>query len=116
MIFFYKKLKPQTTTGDRHSGNIRSTFDHLVSRPPIFFLITSYYHHFNRAIFDTDECEDFADKLDSRIHVHDREIEKLCSAHHTGFIESIRDLLELKGLANKIHVGYHNFSYFLRIS
>lgn len=65
--------------------------------------IDDYWGPTFRAIFDTDECEDFADKLDSRIHVHDREIEKLCSAHHQGFIESIRDLLELKGLANKIH-------------
>lgn len=56
-----------------------------------------------RAIFDTNECEDFAEKLETRIHVHDRDIEKLCSAHHQGFIESIKDLLELKGLANKIH-------------
>jgi len=56
-----------------------------------------------RAIFDTDECEHFAQKLETRIHVHDRDIEKLCSAHHHGFIESIKDLLELKGLANKIN-------------
>ena len=59
------------------------------------------------AIFDTDECDAFADKLETRIRSHDRDIEKLCSAHHQGFIESIKDLLELKGLANRIHVSWH---------
>ena len=57
-----------------------------------------------RAIFDTNECEKFVEKLESRIRLHDRDIEKLCSAHHQGFIESIRDLLELKSIANKLHV------------
>lgn len=64
------------------------------------------------AIFDTGECESFAEKLETRIHVHDRDIEKLCSAHHQGFIESIKDLLELKGLANKINV-YSCYSIFI---
>jgi hypothetical protein len=64
------------------------------------------------AIFDTDECDAFADKLESRIHSHDRDIEKLCSAHHQGFIESIKDLLELKGLANRIHVSHLIFLRF----
>ncbi|KAI9553349.1 hypothetical protein GHT06_021247 [Daphnia sinensis] len=65
--------------------------------------IDDYWGPTFRAIFDTDECDAFADKLDSRIRSHDKDIEKLCSAHHQGFIESIRDLLELKGLANRIH-------------
>nr|CAG4646059.1 EOG090X01NK [Macrothrix elegans] len=65
--------------------------------------IDDYWGPTFRAIFDTEESDAFADKLESRIRSHDKEIEKLCSAHHQGFIESIRDLLELKGLANKIH-------------
>nr|CAG4650760.1 EOG090X01NK [Simocephalus serrulatus]SVE94087.1 EOG090X01NK [Simocephalus serrulatus] len=65
--------------------------------------IDDYWGPTFRAIFDTDECDAFAEKLESRIRSHDKDIEKLCSAHHQGFIESIRDLLELKGLANRIH-------------
>ena len=63
-----------------------------------------WFFFFCRAIFDTDECELFADKLETRIRAHDRDIEKLCSAHHHGFIESIHDLLQLAGLAKKLHV------------
>nr|SVE85342.1 EOG090X01NK [Daphnia pulicaria] len=85
MISFYRKLKPLTIIGVQLSGKIMTV------------------ETLQGAIFDTDECDAFADKLESRIRSHDRDIEKLCSAHHQGFIESIRDLLELKGLANRIH-------------
>ena len=69
---------------------------------------------FYRAIFDTNECEHFVEKLETRIRIHDKDIEKLCSAHHQGFIESIRDLLELKGLANKLHVCTYYFTFYFQ--
>nr|CAG4640652.1 EOG090X01NK [Eulimnadia texana] len=65
--------------------------------------IDDYWGPTFRAIYETDEHEKFVEKLESRIRLHDRDIERLCSAHHHGFIESIRDLLELKGLAQKLH-------------
>ena len=86
--------------------------DHSWCRCWFDFNSPEIHYYQNRAIFDTDECENFTEKLETRIHVHDRDIEKLCSAHHQGFIESIKDLLELKGLANKINVP-QDYIYFI---
>ena len=44
------------------------------------------------------------DRLDARIKNHDKDIEKMCNHHYQGFIDSIRELLEVRSQANKLKV------------
>ncbi|KAL1423237.1 hypothetical protein MTO96_021219 [Rhipicephalus appendiculatus] len=55
-----------------------------------------------RAIYDGDEHEKFLEKLDARISDHDREIEKMCNFHYQGFIDCIRELLQVRSKAQKL--------------
>lgn len=58
-----------------------------------------------RAIYDGDEHEKFLEKLDARISDHDREIEKMCNFHYQGFIDCIRELLQVRSKAQKLKVS-----------
>uniref|UniRef100_A0A673HPR7 Exocyst complex component n=1 Tax=Sinocyclocheilus rhinocerous TaxID=307959 RepID=A0A673HPR7_9TELE len=42
------------------------------------------------------------DKLEGRIRNHDREIEKMCNHHFQGFVDSITELLKVRGEAQKL--------------
>uniref|UniRef100_A0A8P4KJ52 Exocyst complex component n=1 Tax=Dicentrarchus labrax TaxID=13489 RepID=A0A8P4KJ52_DICLA len=42
------------------------------------------------------------EKLDARIRNHDREIEKMCNHHFQGFVDSITELLKVRGEAQKL--------------
>lgn len=60
------------------------------------------------------------DKLDARIKNHDKDIERMCNHHYQGFIDSIRELLQVRSQANKLRViiivvcsFLVNFYYFL---
>lgn len=44
------------------------------------------------------------DKLDIRIRNHDRDIEKMCNHHFQGFVDSITELLKVRGEAQKLKV------------
>ncbi|XP_030635719.1 exocyst complex component 6B isoform X2 [Chanos chanos] len=44
------------------------------------------------------------DKLEARIRNHDREIEKMCNHHFQGFVDSITELLKVRGEAQKLKV------------
>uniref|UniRef100_A0A8C1NST1 Exocyst complex component n=1 Tax=Cyprinus carpio TaxID=7962 RepID=A0A8C1NST1_CYPCA len=44
----------------------------------------------------------FMDKLEGRIRNHDREIEKMCNHHFQGFVDSITELLKVRGEAQKL--------------
>uniref|UniRef100_A0AAZ3PQT9 Exocyst complex component n=1 Tax=Oncorhynchus tshawytscha TaxID=74940 RepID=A0AAZ3PQT9_ONCTS len=43
-------------------------------------------------------------KLDGRIRNHDRDIEKMCNHHFQGFVDSITELLKVRGEAQKLKV------------
>lgn len=58
-----------------------------------------------RAIYDGDEAAKFMEQLDARIKAHDREIERLCNYHYQGFIDSIRELLQVRSQAQKLNVN-----------
>ncbi|VVD05851.1 unnamed protein product, partial [Leptidea sinapis] len=47
--------------------------------------------------------EAFIKQLDERIKQHDREIEKLCNFYYQGFIDSIRELLQVRSHAEELH-------------
>lgn len=72
------------------------------SDPPIypFPLIILIF----RAIFDSNEEVEFKKKLGERIKHHDKDIERLCNVYYQGFIESVRELLEVRSQANKLNV------------
>ncbi|XP_061769048.1 exocyst complex component 6B isoform X2 [Nerophis ophidion] len=55
-----------------------------------------------RSVYDGQEHGVFMDKLDARIRNHDREIEKMCNHHFQGFVDSITELLKVRGEAQKL--------------
>ncbi|XP_059475488.1 exocyst complex component 6B isoform X3 [Neocloeon triangulifer] len=57
------------------------------------------------AIYDGDEHKSFMEKLDARIKTHDKDIEKMCNFHYQGFIDSIRELLQVRTQAQKLNEG-----------
>uniref|UniRef100_A0A8D3CEZ7 Exocyst complex component n=1 Tax=Scophthalmus maximus TaxID=52904 RepID=A0A8D3CEZ7_SCOMX len=57
-----------------------------------------------RSVYDGQEHGLFMDKLDVRIRNHDREIEKMCNHHFQGFVDSITELLKVRGEAQKLKV------------
>ncbi|KAK9891722.1 hypothetical protein WA026_016518 [Henosepilachna vigintioctopunctata] len=67
--------------------------------------IDDYFGPTFRAIFDNDEHAEFRDRLDKRIKHHDRDIERLCNIYYQGFIESIRELLEVRSQAKKLNTN-----------
>lgn len=55
-----------------------------------------------RAVYDGEQHTEFMDKLEERIRVHDKEIERMCNYHYQGFIESVNELLKVRGEARKL--------------
>ncbi|XP_052125040.1 exocyst complex component 6 isoform X1 [Frankliniella occidentalis] len=56
-----------------------------------------------RAIYDGDEHQKFMECLDARIKSHDKDIERMCNFHYQGFIDSIRELLQVRTQAQKLN-------------
>uniref|UniRef100_A0A8C4HA14 Exocyst complex component n=1 Tax=Dicentrarchus labrax TaxID=13489 RepID=A0A8C4HA14_DICLA len=54
------------------------------------------------SVYDGQEHGLFMEKLDARIRNHDREIEKMCNHHFQGFVDSITELLKVRGEAQKL--------------
>ncbi|XP_034830425.1 exocyst complex component 6 [Maniola hyperantus] len=52
--------------------------------------------------------EAFVQQLDERIQQHDKEIEKLCNFYYQGFIDSIRELLQVRSHAEELHAEISN--------
>ncbi|OCT99074.1 hypothetical protein XELAEV_18004866mg [Xenopus laevis] len=55
-----------------------------------------------RSVYDGEEHGHFMEKLELRIKNHDREIEKMCNFHYQGFVDSITELLKVRGEAEKL--------------
>ncbi|XP_008050468.1 exocyst complex component 6B [Carlito syrichta] len=58
-----------------------------------------------RSVYDGEEHGRFMEKLETRIRNHDREIEKMCNFHYQGFVDSITELLKVRGEAQKLKVS-----------
>ncbi|XP_034233965.1 exocyst complex component 6B isoform X1 [Thrips palmi] len=56
-----------------------------------------------RAIYDGDEHQKFMECLNARIKSHDKDIERMCNFHYQGFIDSIRELLQVRTQAQKLN-------------
>lgn len=57
-----------------------------------------------RAVYDGDDLDKFMQRLDCRIKNHDKEIERMCNHHYQGFIDSVRELLQVSNDAAKLKV------------
>ena len=57
-----------------------------------------------RAVYDGKSQKEFMDRLEERIKVHDKDIERMCNYHYQGFIESVNELLKVRGEARKLKV------------
>ncbi|KAM6949399.1 exocyst complex component 6B [Aplochiton taeniatus] len=55
-----------------------------------------------RSVYEGQEHGGFMEKLDGRIRNHDRDIEKMCNHHFQGFVDSITELLKVRGEAQKL--------------
>ncbi|KAG5882503.1 hypothetical protein JTB14_008476 [Gonioctena quinquepunctata] len=65
--------------------------------------IDDYWGPTFRSIFDNEEHTEFKKKLEDRIRHHDKDIERLCNVYYQGFIESVKELLEVRSQANKLN-------------
>ncbi|CAG9857330.1 unnamed protein product [Phyllotreta striolata] len=65
--------------------------------------IDDYWGPTFRAIFDNNQELEFEKKLNERIKHHDKDIERLCNVYYQGFIESVKELLEVRSQANKLN-------------
>ncbi|XP_043232074.1 exocyst complex component 6B-like [Amphibalanus amphitrite] len=55
-----------------------------------------------RTIYTKEEQEQFMQELDERTREHDKNIERMCNFHYQGFIDSIRELLQVRTEASKL--------------
>ncbi|XP_034233966.1 exocyst complex component 6 isoform X2 [Thrips palmi] len=65
--------------------------------------IDEYWGPTFRAIYDGDEHQKFMECLNARIKSHDKDIERMCNFHYQGFIDSIRELLQVRTQAQKLN-------------
>lgn len=65
--------------------------------------IDDYWGPTFRAIYDGDEHQKFMERLDARIKSHDKDIERMCNFHYQGFIDSIRELLQVRSQAKRLN-------------
>ncbi|XP_022918201.1 exocyst complex component 6 [Onthophagus taurus] len=65
--------------------------------------VDDYWGPTFRAIYDRNEQETFNEKLQQRVKHYDRDIERLCNVSYHGFIEAIRELLEVRSQAKKLN-------------
>ncbi|XP_018328185.1 exocyst complex component 6 isoform X2 [Agrilus planipennis] len=65
--------------------------------------IDDYWGPTFRVVYDNEEYVEFKEKLEERIKHHDRDIERLCNIYYQGFIDSIRELLEVRSQAKKLN-------------
>ena len=59
----------------------------------------------HRAVYDGNQPKELLEKLEDRIRTHDKDIERMCNYHYQGFIESVNELLKVRGEAKKLKVG-----------
>lgn len=86
---------------------VSSTLSDLNSQHDLYLQeiegIDDYWGPTFRAIFDNDEHVEFKKKLTERIKHHDKDIERLCNVYYQGFIESVKELLEVRSQSNNLN-------------
>ena len=64
--------------------------------------VDEYWGPTFRGVYESGQHELFLGRLEERIKRHDKDIEKMCSHHYQGFIESVRDLLRVRSQATQL--------------
>nr|XP_045609242.1 exocyst complex component 6B-like [Procambarus clarkii] len=97
---------PATTTYPPNKGSEAAQEDPVSLRHELLLheieAIDEYWGPTFRTIYDGDEHGKFMERLDTRIRNHDRDIERMCNHHYQGFIDSIRELLQVRSQAHKL--------------
>lgn len=58
---------------------------------------------FRQILENSGSYDKVLEQLDNRIKTHDKEIEKICNLYYQGFIESTKDLLQVRTQAKALN-------------
>lgn len=64
--------------------------------------VDEYWGPTFRGVYESGQHELFLERLEERIKKHDKDIERMCSHHYQGFIDSVRDLLRVRSEASQL--------------
>jgi len=78
--------------------------------------VDEYWGPTFRGVYESGQHELFLDRLEDRIKKHDKDIEKMCSHHYQGFIDSVRDLLRVRSEATQLKKEVEGIDVELRSS
>jgi len=78
--------------------------------------VDEYWGPTFRGVYESGEHEQFLERLEERIKKHDRDIERMCSHHYQGFIDSVRDLLRVRNDASRLKQEVNNIDKEVRNS
>merc|ERR1719471_1354754 len=78
--------------------------------------VDEYWGPTFRGVYESGQHELFLDRLEDRIKKHDKDIEKMCSHHYQGFIESVRDLLRVRSQATQLKKEVETVDKEMRLS
>ena len=65
--------------------------------------VDDYWGPTFRTILEGNSHDLVTDQLDNRIKTHDKDIERICNLYYQGFIDSIRELLDVKSQAQSLN-------------
>ena len=78
--------------------------------------VDEYWGPTFRGVYESGQHEMFLERLEERIKKHDKDIEKMCSHHYQGFIESVRDLLRVRSQATQLKKEVETVDKEMRLS
>ena len=78
--------------------------------------VDEYWGPTFRGVYESGQHEMFLERLEERIKKHDKDIEKMCSHHYQGFIESVRDLLRVRSQATQLKREVETIDKEMRVS
>ncbi|XP_023341493.1 exocyst complex component 6B [Eurytemora carolleeae] len=78
--------------------------------------VDEYWGPTFRGVYESGDHEGFLERLEQRIKKHDGDIEKMCSHHYQGFIDSVRDLLRVRSDASLLKQEVYNIDQEVRTS
>lgn len=65
--------------------------------------VDDYWGPTFRSILEGDACESLSEQLEARVRSHDKDIERICNLYYQGFIDSIRELLQVRSQAKNLN-------------
>lgn len=65
--------------------------------------VDDYWGPTFRSILESNSSDALSEQLENRIRSHDKDIERICNLYYQGFIESIRELLQVRSQAKNLN-------------